>query len=103
NGLLIARAVGVAHISAAVDGKIGVATITVTSVPVASVTITPSAASLDVRQTTQLSATPVDSAGNPLLGRTVTWHSATPSAATVSGSGLVMGVAPGTSVVQATS
>ncbi len=51
----------------------------------------------------QLTATPRDSNGNALSGRVVTWSSSTPSAATVSGGGLVTGVAAGSSTITAAS
>ena len=51
----------------------------------------------------QLSATPKDSAGNTLTGRTITWSSNAPAVATVSASGLVSAVALGSASVTATS
>src|SRR5439155_20800656 len=50
-----------------------------------------------------LTATPKDSAGNPLSGRVVTWASSAPGVATVSASGLVTGVAAGSATITATS
>src|SRR5438309_962391 len=71
--------------------------------PVASVAVAPATASLTVGQTAQLTATPKDSAGTALTGRTVTWASSNTSMATVSSSGLVKGVAAGTATITATS
>ena len=84
------------------------ATVTVTTtapppVPVASVTVSPASGSVAVGQTLQLTAVPKDANGNALTGRTVTWASAAPSVATVSGSGLVTGVAAGSASITATS
>src|SRR5690242_18562468 len=77
--------------------------VTVAAAPVASVTVSPSSASLFVGQTLQLGATMTDSAGNMLSGRTVTWTSSNPSVATVNGSGLAGAVAAGSATITATS
>ena len=76
---------------------------TVTTVPVATVTVAPASLSLTVGQTGQLTATLRDAGGNTLTGRTVTWSSNQPSQATVSGSGLVTAVGAGTATITATS
>jgi hypothetical protein len=65
---------------------------------VASVTVTPSTASLMVGDTVRLAATVLaatgnDSAGRVLTDRTVAWTSTNPSVATVSPTGLVTGIA----------
>src|SRR4029077_7741633 len=54
-------------------------------------------------QTVQLSATPKDASGGALSGRTVTWATSNAAVASVSGSGLVTGVAAGTATITATS
>jgi hypothetical protein len=51
----------------------------------------------------QLVATPKDASGTPLSGRVVTWATSNAAVATVSGSGLVMGVAAGAATITATS
>src|SRR3989442_6328724 len=56
-----------------------------------------------VGQTVQLTATPKDAAGNPLSGRVVAWVSSNTGVTTVSGSGLVRGVAAGTATITAAS
>src|SRR6266566_4752608 len=71
--------------------------------PVATVDVTPAAASVQVGQTVQLTATLKDATGNILTGRTVTWASSNTSTATVSATGLVTGVAPGPATITATS
>src|SRR5437867_11914050 len=70
---------------------------------VASVDVTPPSASVQAGQTVQLTATPKDANGAPLSGRTVTWSSSNTTVATVSNSGLVSGVTPGTATITATS
>src|SRR5437899_10939979 len=71
--------------------------------PVASVTVSPTSASVLQGQTLQLTATIKDSAGNVLSGRAVTWTSSDASVATVSSSGLVGAVAAGSVTITATS
>ena len=104
-GLVTAVAAGGATISATSEGQTGTAAITVTvaTVPVSSVTVSPSSANLTVGQTQQLTATPKDASGNALAGRAVTWVSSAPSVATVSSTGLVTAVAAGGSTISATS
>ena len=76
---------------------------TVTNVPVASVTVSPASGSVTVGATVQLAAVTKDAAGNVLTGRTVTWSSSNTSVATVSGTGLVTGLTAGTATITATS
>ncbi|MEX2156222.1 MAG: Ig-like domain-containing protein [Gemmatimonadales bacterium] len=103
SGLVTGVAAGSATITATCEGKNGTASITVTLVPVASVTVTPASASIEVAGTVQLTATPKDSAGNALTGRAVTWSTNAPAVATVSSSGLVTGIAAGSATITATS
>jgi PKD repeat protein len=70
--------------------------------PVASVDVSPAAATIAQGATIQLTATPKDAAGNP-LSRSVTWSSGDDMIATVSSTGLVSGVAPGTVTITAAS
>ena len=102
-GLVTAAAVGAATITATSETKSGAAQVTVSPVPVASVTVTPDHLDLTVGQQGQLTATPRDAAGNPLSGRAVSWGSLAPSVATVDATGLVTAVATGTTTVSATS
>jgi uncharacterized protein YjdB len=106
NGRVTAIAPGTATIRATSEGRTGTSTITVTAVPptpVASVSVTPSTAEVQVGGTVQLTATPRDALGNPLAGRTVTWESSNPAVATVDANGRVTAVAPGTATIRATS
>ena len=103
SGLVTGVAAGSATITATSEGKSGTAAITVIVVPVASVTVSPAAATIVVGGTQQLSAVTKDSAGNTLNGRVVTWSSSNPAVATVSASGLVSGVAAGSASITATS
>src|SRR6266702_5461975 len=82
NGLVTGKAAGgPVTITATSEGKNGTSAITVTPIPVASVTVTPAASSIHVGDLLQLTATTLDANGNPLTGRTVTWQSANSSVA----------------------
>ena len=102
-GLVTAVAPGSATITATSSGKSGTSAITVTLVPVSSVTITPKSDTLAVGANAQLSATLKDSAGNVLTGRTITWGTSSSGVATVTSSGMVTGVAGGSATITATS
>jgi uncharacterized protein YjdB len=103
NGLVTAVAAGAVTISATSEGKSGTAAVTVTPAPVASVTVSPVSPSVGVGQTQQLTATLRDASGNLLTGRAITWTTSNAAVATVSGTGLVTGVAVGTVTITATS
>src|SRR3989442_849781 len=103
NGLVTGAAAGATTITATSESTSGTAAVTVASVPVASVTVSPATVSLQPGQTQQLTATPKDASGNALSGRMVTWASGNTAVATVSGSGLVSGVAAGPPTIPATS
>jgi uncharacterized protein YjdB len=102
-GVVTALAPGGTIITAASEGKTSVATITVSSVPIASVVVTPSTNPLVVGQTTQLKAEPRDVSGQPLTGRPVVWSTSAASVATVSSTGLVTAIAPGNATISAAS
>jgi len=104
-GLVSGIAPGTVSVTARSEGVTGQASITVTAttVPVASIRVTPAAVSVAVGSTSQLSAAPLDAAGNTLSGRSITWSSADPTKVTVSQTGLVTGMAAGTVAVTAQS
>ena len=101
-GNVVAVAQGTALISATVEGKVGTATITVSQVPVQTVSVTPATGTLLVGQTVALAASARDSAGNALTGRPVAWSTSAASVATVSAQGVVTAVALGTVMITAT-
>src|SRR2546426_951023 len=103
SGLVTAVATGAAAITAASEGQSGTAVVTVSNVPVASVTVTPASASVQQGATVQLTATPRDASGNPLTGRAIGWSSSDNTIATVSSTGLVTGVVAGAVTITATS
>src|SRR5688572_10584747 len=106
-GLVTGVGSGLATITASIDGQNGYAAInvsgTTTTVPVASVAVTPPSASIAVGQTRQLTATTFDANNNTLTGRPVAWSTSDAAVATVSGSGLVTAITAGTATVTATS
>ncbi len=95
SGVVTGVAPGAVIIRATSDGVTGDASLTVTAVPVASVTTTLSSSTLTVGQTTQGTAIARDAGGNMLTGRSVAWSSLNTAVATVSISGLVTAIAPG--------
>src|SRR2546425_2494982 len=103
SGLMTGMAAGSATITATSQNRSGTATATVTNLPVASVTVSPTAASFAMGATNQLTATPKDSNGTALSGRAVTWATSNPAGAAGSASGLVTGAAAGATTITATS
>src|SRR4051812_35375771 len=59
---------------------------------VASIAITPAAATVTIGRTTQLAATTKDAAGTVLTGRAIAWTTSSAIVATIDGNGLVTGV-----------
>lgn len=77
--------------------------VTVTDVPVASVSLSPASAELTPGATVRLAATVWDGGGNELSGRQILWSSDAPLVATVSGDGWVTGQGAGHATITATS
>ena len=93
---------GQAQITGTSGGIVGSATVNVAPVPVGSVTISPSSATIvQSGGNVQLTATVKDTAGHVLTGRTITWTSLNPGVAAVSSTGLVVGVSAGEAVISA--
>ena len=96
--------VGTSTITATSEGQSGGALLTVTGVPVATVTTTLAAATITLGTADDLAtAVTKDASGNVLLGRTVTWQSSNLAVATVSTTGGITTVGVGTSTITATS
>jgi len=70
--------------------------------PVATVTVTPSPATVVVNATQQFTASATDANGNPVPGTTFTWSSGNTATATVNATGLATGAAAGTTTIIAT-
>jgi len=103
SGVARGVALGTASIIATSEGQSDTSTVTVSLVPVASVTVTPASATVVVGATTPLSVTLRDSAGGVLTGRIIVWASLNTAVATVTTQGVVRGVAAGSTGVNATS
>jgi alpha-tubulin suppressor-like RCC1 family protein len=104
NGLVTGVAAGTANIIATSEGKSAQAALTVTVVPVATVTVTPNAPSVKVGSNVTLAAALKDEQGNVLIGRVIAWSSSAPNVATIdAATGVVTGVATGTATMTATS
>jgi uncharacterized protein YjdB len=102
-GVVTGKGAGSAVISATSGGRSGSATVTVIPVPVGSVTVSPSSASLVPTQVLTLSALVRDANDVVVSDRAVTWASSNTGVATVSASGVVTAVALGTATITATS
>src|SRR6185312_4380164 len=103
SGVVTAVAVGKATIYATSEGQSDSSVVTVTQAPVATVSVSPTTASLVTGGKEQLSATLRDAGGNVLTGRTITWSTSSAGAATVSNTGLVTAVGAGSATITATS
>jgi hypothetical protein len=106
-GTVTAVAAGSAMIQGTVSGKVGSASLTVLQIPppapsVSVVQVTVDSMTLLVGHLAHAFATPKDAAGTPIVGLAVSWASLNPAVATVSSSGQVTAVAPGSALVQAT-
>ena len=102
-GLVTGQNPGDAIITATSEGKSGSTTVTVLRVPVVTVLVQPTSASVQVTKTTTLTASARDGSNIPLGGRTFTWGTSNAAVATVSAAGVVTGVAVGTVTITATS
>jgi len=102
-GAVVALAPGSAVITASSEGRTGTATLVVLERLPSAVTLTPASVSLTVGRTVTLSVQLTDAQGNVLIGRPVTFVSETPAVATVSATGVVSALAPGTARIVASS
>jgi hypothetical protein len=101
-GVVSGVRVGAVRVIAAREGREDTTKVTVTLRPVATVTVTPADTIVRVGNTVQLTATLRAANNSVLTGRTVTWASADTTIASVSGSGLVTGVAASSQFVTIT-
>ena len=103
-GVVTAAGLGTTTIYADAEGKTGSAEIVVIPVPVRQVVVSPNPAAVQQGFTVDLDAQTLDSIGGPLNGRTVTWQSLNTAIATVDMmTGVVTGVAVGSTTIRATS
>ncbi|HYD55137.1 MAG TPA: family 10 glycosylhydrolase [Gemmatimonadaceae bacterium] len=107
SGLVTAQDTGTAHIIAtylaeASDGHAwDTLVVRVVPVPVVSVTVV-GVDSVSIDDSVTFAATPRDSVGEPLVGRTVAWSSTEPGVARVEAGGLVVAQAEGNTEIRAT-
>jgi len=94
---------GATTITATSGGRTGQAAVTVTLPPVQTITVTPQRDTIGVGTERLHTAVLRDASGNVLSGRSLAWSSSNVSVASVSSSGLVLGVAPGTTTITASS
>ncbi len=103
SGVVTAVGAGSAWVMATSESRKDSAAIVVSLPPVASVTVSPSTATLDVGGTRTLSAKLLDASGATLAGRKISWISSDKSVATVSSAGVVTAVGAGSATVTAAS
>ena len=103
SGLVVGISAGTATITAGSGGATGTASVTITPVNVASVSILPASATVQVASTQPLSVVLADASGNPIspVGRVITWSSNNTPVATVDASGVVTGVSAGSATISA--
>jgi len=103
-GVVTGVAPGEVQVAATAEGKSALVNVTVNPKAVASIRLTPSGdQALLVGQTRQMAAETLDSDGNPLPGRPVTWSISSTAIASVSATGLITAIASGGAVVTAAS
>ncbi len=104
DGLVQGVSPGAATVNALSEGIAGQADLTVTArppLPVDRILVAINPAAVVVGQTAHADVALLDSNGNPLTDRAVTWQSGNPSVATVSSNGDIAAVAPGTASITA--
>ncbi|MEO8561885.1 MAG: Ig-like domain-containing protein [bacterium] len=102
-GVVTAVGAGSTTITATIEGVSGTTAVTVSNVPVAKVDVSPQGPTLSVASSTQLATTVTDANGAVVTNRVVGWVSSNATVATVSSTGVVTGLAPGTATITATS
>jgi trimeric autotransporter adhesin len=102
-GVVTGLTLGTTQVAANARGKSGIATVTVTRTPVASVVVRPNSANAVIGSKTQLTATAYDVGLNVLTDRGMIWTTNNAAVATVDANGLVTAKAGGTATITATS
>jgi uncharacterized protein YjdB len=103
NGVVTGVSTGTVDVAATAEGKSAVASVTVVALPprVASVRIAPDNVYLYIAGGVDLVATPYDPNGVAIGGRTVVWTTNNAAVASISQTGHVTGLVPGTAVITA--
>ena len=102
-GTVTALKAGTATITATSGSASGSIGITVTLVPVHTLTLAPTLVQLTVGQAIQFTVVTKDSAGTTLANRAVSWSSSNTTVATLTATGLATAMSPGTTTIAATS
>jgi Tol biopolymer transport system component/uncharacterized protein YjdB len=102
-GRVTARSEGETKIFATSEGKLDSVLVVVTPSAVGEIVVSPGAMMIGVGRTRQLSVVVLDTKGDTLYGREVVWSVDNRSAAGITSSGLLWGIAPGYVSVRATS
>ena len=102
-GRVTARRLGTVQVAASIEGKSGMATVTVTNVPVASVAVSPNNATLLVGERKSFSAVVRDAGGAVLGNRPVDWSSSSPGVASINAHGELVAISPGSTIISAES
>ncbi|MFP4597253.1 MAG: Ig-like domain-containing protein [Persicimonas sp.] len=100
DGLVTARGEGVVEITATAEGVVGTAQVAVDN-PVETVEVSPSAPTIEVTDTLQLSAVAKDSSGRIVSVPSFTWTSQDPQVVSVDSDGLIEGLEGGSASVTA--
>lgn len=102
-GRVTAIVAGSVNIIALSGGKTAAVPLLVARRSPSALVVTPTAPSVQLNGTTQLTGTVVDGAGNPIAGQPVAWSTSNPAIASVSATGLVTGRALGQATIVAAS
>jgi uncharacterized protein YjdB len=100
-GIVTGLSLGSARVVATAEGAADTVTLTVTRIPVSSVTVAPLQATVIEGQQQQFRATVTDSVGAEVSDRTVEWSSGDPTRASITSAGLAQGLASGTVTISA--
>lgn len=101
-GIVTGISLGTARIIASSEGVADTVTLSVTQIPVGTITVTPLQATVFEGQTVQLTATVKDSVGTEVTDRPLEWLTSDPGRATVSSTGRVSAISSGTVSIGAT-
>ena len=101
-GLLQALAGGSVAVTATINSVPGTLTLTITPRVTTTVTVSSPTASPSVGETVQLTVVARDQFGDVLAGKAVSWSTSDATVATISSTGLLQAVAPGTVAATAT-
>jgi uncharacterized protein YjdB len=103
DGTIVGLIVGSTTIHAIIDSKVGSLPISVISATPSSIAIIPASATISLGKSAHLIAEVRDQNGNAIPGQSVSWASANPSIASVSGTGVVTAVNAGSVNITASS